>query len=171
MKQLLLWAGVLVLALQPVMAQTADKAAKEKSKKEGGSVAEQIEKLSDEGREAALKGDVSFLESNTTDDYTAIGGMGNVMSKSDAVQMRKSGDVKYSAIDVSDKKVRVYGNTAVLTATADLKGTVKDKDVSGKYRIGQVWVKQAQSGKSPICSQPKCRKGPNSSCAAARVAA
>ena len=52
MKQLLLWAGVLVLALQPVMAQTADKAPKEKSKK-GGSVAEQIEKLSDEGGLAA----------------------------------------------------------------------------------------------------------------------
>jgi len=141
MKQLLLWAGVLVLALQIGMAQTADKAPKAKAKK-GGSVAEQIEKLSDEGREAALKGDVSFLETNTTDDYTAIGNMGNVMSKSDAIQMRKSGAVKYSSIDVSDKKVRVYGNTAVLTATADLKGTVKDHDISGKYRIGQVWVKQ-----------------------------
>jgi hypothetical protein len=159
MKQLLLWAGVFVLALQPVMAQTADKAAKEKSKKEGGSVAEQIEKLSDEGREAALKGDVSFLENNTADDYTAIGGMGNVMSKSDAIQMRKSGDVKYSAIDVSDKKVRVYGDTAVLTATADLKGTVKDKDISGKYRIGQVWVKQGGKWKMAHMQSTKVQEG------------
>ena len=45
MKQLLLWAGILVLALQPAIGQTADKAPKEKGKK-GGSVAEQIEKLS-----------------------------------------------------------------------------------------------------------------------------
>ena len=141
MKQLLLWAGVLVLALQPATAQMCNMAPKEKGKK-GGSVAEQIESLSDKGREAALKGDVSFLETNTTDDYTVIGGMGNVFSKSDAIQMRKSGDVKYSSIDVSDQKVRVYGNTAVLTATADLKGTVKDKDISGKYRIAQVWVTQ-----------------------------
>src|SRR2546430_16965842 len=123
MKQLLLWAGVLVLALQIGMAQTADKAPKAKAKK-GGSVAEQIEKLSDEGREAALKGDASFLETNTTDDHTAIGNMGNEMSKSDAIQMRKSGDVKNSSIAVSDRKVRAYRNTAGLTATADLKGTV-----------------------------------------------
>ena len=158
MKQLLLWAGVLVLALQIGMAQTADKAPKAKAKK-GGSVAEQIEKLSDEGREAALKGDAAFLENNTADDYTAIGGMGNVMSKSDAIQMRKSGDVKYSSIDVSDKKVRVYGNSAVLTATADIIGTVKDKDISGKYRIGQVWVKQGGTWKIAHMQSTKVQEG------------
>jgi len=158
MKQLLLWAGILMLALQPAMGQTADKATKAKGKK-SGSVAEQIEKLSDEGREAALKGDVSFLETNTTDDYVAIGGMGNVLAKSDAIQMRKSGDVKYSAIDVSDKKVRVYGNTAVLTGTADIKGTVKDKDISGKYRIGQVWVKQGGKWKVAHMQSTKVQEG------------
>jgi hypothetical protein len=158
MKQLLLWAGVLVLALQPATAQMCNMAPKEKGKK-GGSVAEQIESLSDKGREAALKGDVSFLETNTTDDYTVIGGMGNVFSKSDAIQMRKSGDVKYSSIDVSDQKVRVYGNTAVLTATADLKGTVKDKDISGKYRIGQVWVKQGGKWKIAHMQSTKVQEG------------
>jgi hypothetical protein len=158
MKQLLLWAGVLVLALQPATAQMCNMAPKEKGKK-GGSVAEQIESLSDKGREAALKGDVSFLETNTTDDYTVIGGMGNVFSKSDAIQMRKSGDVKYSSIDVSDQKVRVYGNTAVLTATADLKGTVKDKDIGGKYRIGQVWVKQGGKWKIAHMQSTKVQEG------------
>jgi len=158
MKQLLLWAGVLVLALQPATAQMCNMKGKEKAKK-GGSVAEQIEKLSGEGREAALKGDVSFLENNTADDYSAIGGMGNVMSKSDAIQMRKSGDVKYSSIDVSDKKVRVYGNSAVLTATADIKGTVKDKDISGKYRIGQVWVKQGGKWKIAHMQSTKVQEG------------
>jgi hypothetical protein len=158
MKQLLLWAGVLVLALQPATAQMCNMKGKEKGKK-GGSVAEQIEKLSDEGREAALKGDVSFLENNTADDYSAIGGMGNVMSKSDAIQMRKSGDVKYSSIDVSDKNVRVYGNSAVLTATADIKGMVKDKDLSGKYRIVQVWVKQGGKWKIAHMQSTKVQEG------------
>jgi hypothetical protein len=158
MKQLLLWAGVLVLALQPATAQMCNMAGKEKGKK-GGSVEEQIKSLSDQGREAALKGDASFLETNTTEDYTAVGNMGNIMSKPDAIQMRKSGDVKYSSIDVSDQKVRVYGNTAVLTATADLKGTVKDKDISGKYRIGQVWVKQGGKWKIAHMQSTKVQEG------------
>ena len=158
MKQLLLWAGVLVLALQPATAQMCNMAGKEKGKK-GGSVEEQIKSLSDQGREAALKGDASFLETNTTEDHTVVGNMGNIMSKSDAIQMRKSGDVKYSSIDVSDQKVRVYGNTAVLTATADLKGTVKDKDISGKYRIGQVWVKQGGKWKIAHMQSTKVQEG------------
>ena len=158
MRQLLLWAGILVLALQPAMAQTADKAPKEKAKK-GGSVAEQIESLSDQGREAALKGDTSFLENYTTDDYTTVAGMGTAMSKSEDIQLRKSGDVKYSAIEVSDKKVRVYGNSAVLTATADTKGTLKNNDISGKYRIVQVWVKQGGKWKIAHMQSTKIQEG------------
>jgi ketosteroid isomerase-like protein len=64
--------------------------------------------------------------------------------------MRKNGDVKYSAIDVSDKKVRVHGNTAILTATVNMKGTMKNDDISGTYRIAQVWVRQ--SGKWKVAN-------------------
>ena len=158
MKQLLLWAGVVVLALQPAMSQTCNMAGKEKGKK-GGSVAEQIESLSDQGREAALKGDTSFLENYTTDDYTTVAGVGAVMSKSEAIQLRKSGDIKYSAIEVSDKKVRVYGNSAVLTATADTKATLKNNDISGKYRIVQVWVKEGGKWKIAHMQSTKVQEG------------
>jgi hypothetical protein len=158
MKQLLMWVGVVVLAMQPAMAQTCNMAGKDKAKK-GGSVAGQIESLSDQGREAALKGDTSFLETYTTDDYTTVAAMGTAMSKSEAIQLRKSGDVKYSAIEVSDKKVRVYGNSAVLTAMADLKGTLKNNDISGKYRIVQVWVKQGGKWKIAHMQSTKVQEG------------
>jgi ketosteroid isomerase-like protein len=65
-----------------------------------------------------------------------------MVSKAEIVQMRQSGDVKYESIDVSDRKVRSYGNTAVMNATATIKGTMKGNDISGTYRITQVWVKQ-----------------------------
>ena len=143
MKQLVLWAAVLMIALQPAMAQKSDKA--DKGKK--GGVEEQITKLSDEGKDAAVKNDASWLEKNTTDDYVSISGTGAMMSKSEMVEMRKSGDVKYDSIDVSDRKVRSYGNTAVMNGTATLKGTMKGNDVSGTYRITQVWVKQGGTWK------------------------
>ena len=138
MKQLVLWAAVLLIALQPVVAQKSDKA--DKGKK--GDAEEQITKLSDEGKEAALKNDASWIEKNATDDYVTILANGAMASKADVVQMRKSGDVKYDSIDVSDRKVRTYGNTAVMNATATIKGTMKGNDISGTYRITQVWVKQ-----------------------------
>jgi hypothetical protein len=133
-----------MLALQPTIAQM-DKADNKEGKKSGG-VEEQIKKLSDEGREAALKNDTSFLEKNTTDDYTFIGGTGVVLTKPEAIQIRKSGDVN-SAIDTSDQKVRVHGNTALLTFTANVKGTMKDKDISGTYLSSQVWLKEGGNWK------------------------
>lgn len=143
----LIWVGLIVLVALPTsLAQMGGEASK-KSEKGSGGVEAQIEKLSDEGREAALKGDTSFLEKQTTDDYTSISGTGAVMTKSEVIQMRKSGDVKYSNIDVSDRKVRTHGNTAIFTATADIKGTMKGNDISGTYRIGQVWVKQGGTWK------------------------
>jgi hypothetical protein len=150
MKHLLISAGMMfMLALQPTIAQMADKM-DEKVGKKTGNLEEQIITLSDKGRDAALKGDTSFLEQHTTDDYTVITGSGAVVTKSEAIQMRKNGDVKYSAIDVSDKKVRVHGNTAILTATVNMKGTMKNNDISGTYRIAQVWVRQ--SGKWKVAN-------------------
>ena len=141
----LLWLGiVLVLALQPALAQ--DKGEKKESKK-SGSVEDQVMKRADESREGALKGDASWLEKNTTDDYTFITGTGAVLTKSDAVEARKSGDIKYSSIEVSDKKVRVHGNAAIYTATTSVKGTLKGNDISGTYRLGQMWVKEGGSWK------------------------
>lgn len=142
----LLWVGiVLALALQPAVAQK-EKGEKMEGKK-SGNVEEQIMKLSDEGREAALKGDASWLEKNTTDDYTNIGGSGTMLTKSETIELRKSGDLKYSDIQASDRKVRVHGNAAILTATASLKGTLKGNDISGTYRISQVWLKEGGSWK------------------------
>ncbi len=143
MKTLVLWATVLMIALAPVMAQKSDKA----ESKKGGKADEQITQLSDQGKEAALKNDASWIEKNTTDDYVSITGSGAMMSKSDIIQMRKSGDVKYESIDVSDRKVRSYGNSAVMNGTAAIKGTMKGNDISGTYRITQVWVKQGGAWK------------------------
>lgn len=137
MKQLVLWAAVLTIALQPVVAQKSDKADKKK-----GNVEQQITELSDQGKDAALKNDTSWVEKNAADDYAAILGNGAMVSKAEVVQMRQSGDVKYESIDVSDRKVRSYGNTAVMNGTATIKGTLKGNDISGTYRITQVWVKQ-----------------------------
>ena len=136
----LLWLGIVFVLALPAVAQ-GDKAEKKEGKK-SGSVEDQVKKMADEGREAALKGDASFIEKNATDDYEFITGVGTVLSKAEAVQARKSGDIKYSSIEASDAKVRVHGNAAIYTATTNVKGTFKGNDIGGTYRLAQVWVKE-----------------------------
>lgn len=111
------------------------------------SVKEQIAKLQEESRKAALQGDVSFLEKYLADDYVAIGPTGEITTKDKSIQDLKSGAIKYESIDVHDTKIRVYGNTAIVESLASLKLTSNGKQISGDYRATFVWVKQKGSWK------------------------
>jgi ketosteroid isomerase-like protein len=109
---------------------------------QAGGPEQQIRDLEQQAREAAVRGDATFLERHATDDYMATNPAGVVRTRADAIEDLKSGAIKYMAIDLDDERVRVYGDTAVLTARVTLKATLKGQDISGQYRITRVWVKQ-----------------------------
>jgi ketosteroid isomerase-like protein len=50
--------------------------------------------------------------------------------------------VHYDSIQITDMKVRVYGNTAIVTARAEVKGNDLGEDFSGPYRFTRVWVRR-----------------------------
>jgi len=95
-----------------------------------------------QAREAILRRDASFSERTLADDYVAITPLGQVTTKQDSVSARKSGQLRYETVDVSDMVVRVYGDTAIVTARADVKGHQLGEDFSGPYRYTRVWVRR-----------------------------
>ena len=95
-----------------------------------------------QAREASLRRDVEFSQKNLAEDYVAITPLGQVTTKQDTVSARKSGQLKYDLINVTDMVVRVYGDTAVVTARADVKGHQLGEDFSGPYRYTRVWVRR-----------------------------
>jgi ketosteroid isomerase-like protein len=94
-----------------------------------------------QAREASLRRDAEFSQRTLADDYVAITPLGQVTTKQDTVSARKSGQLRYDTIDVSDMVVRLYGDTAVVTARADVKGHQLGEDFSGPYRYTRVWVR------------------------------
>jgi ketosteroid isomerase-like protein len=102
----------------------------------------QIIDMEHQAREASLRRDVEFSQRNLADDYVAITPLGQVTTKQDTVSARKSGQLKYDTINVTDMVVRVYGDTAVVTARADVKGHQLGEDFSGPYRYTRVWVRR-----------------------------
>jgi ketosteroid isomerase-like protein len=112
------------------------------NKKGNGGSEAQIKTLLEQSRQAALKGDTSYLEKNAAEDYTRVGPDGKLVSKTDWINAIKNGDVKYESIQPGDIKVRVYGNAAVATYATDVKGTMKGQDTSGHIQITRVFVKQ-----------------------------
>ena len=96
-----------------------------------------------QAKEASLHRDVDFSQRTLADDYVAISPLGQVTTKQDSVSVRKSGQLRYDTINITDMVVRVYGDTAVVTARADVKGHQLGEDFSGPYRYTRVWVRRS----------------------------
>ena len=118
-------------------------------------VQDQLKKLETDRAAAVVKGDVEALEKATADDYTLINVNGQMSDKSQMISNFKSGQTKLTSDEVSDMKVRVYGDTAVITGKADVKGTVGGKDVTGQVLFTRVYVKKDRRWQSVAFQQTR----------------
>ncbi len=105
-------------------------------------VIRQIVDMERQAKEASLRRDADFSLRTLADDYVAITPLGQVTTKQESVTVRRSGQLRYEAMNVTDMVVRVYGDTAVVTARADVKGHQLGEDFSGPYRYTRVWVRR-----------------------------
>ena len=104
---------------------------------------ERLKKLKTDRAAVAVKGDVATLEKQTADDYTFINLYGQMSDKSQMVNAFKTGQTKLTSDEVSDMKVRVYGNTAVITGKVDVAGTMAGKDnTKAQIMFTRVYVKK-----------------------------
>ena len=102
----------------------------------------QIVDMERQARDASLHRDAEFSRRTLAEDYVAITPLGQVTTKEDTVSARRSGQLRYETINVTDMVVRIYGDTAVVTARADVKGHQLGEDFSGPYRYTRVWVRR-----------------------------
>ncbi len=116
---------------------------------------EQLKKLETDRAAAAVKGDVATLEKQTSDDYTFINLYGQMSDKSQMINNFKTGRTKLTSNEVSDMKVRVYGNTAVVTGKADVAGVMAGKDTKAQIMFTRVYVKQGGQWQSVAFQQTR----------------
>ena len=118
-------------------------------------VEEELKKLETDRAAAAVKGDVATLEKQTADDYTFINLYGQMSDKSQMVTAFKTGQTKLTSDEVSDMKVRVYGNTAVITGKVDVAGTMAGKDTKAQLMFTRVYVKKSGQWQSVAFQQTR----------------
>ena len=99
----------------------------------------EIEALEMQWRQAQLNNDVSAMDRLLADDYIGISSSGTIETKAEALALRRAGTLHITALDLNDVKVRIYGDTAVVTSRADLHGTNGSSDISGEYRYTRVY--------------------------------
>jgi ketosteroid isomerase-like protein len=102
----------------------------------------QIVDMERQSKEASLRRDSEFSLRTLAEDYVAITPLGQVTTKQETISARRSGQLRYEAMNITDMVVRVYGDMAVVTARADVKGHQLGEDFSGPYRYTRVWVRR-----------------------------
>lgn len=116
---------------------------------------EEIKKLEMDRAAAVVKGDMAMVEKQTSDDYTLINADGQMASKQQMIEAFKSGKSKLSMNDLSDMKVRVYGNTAVVTGKSKVNGMMNGKDATGSVIYTRVYVKKGGHWQSVALQQTR----------------
>ncbi len=111
----------------------------------------EIDLLEEAWRDAVLKANVAALDALLADDYMAITSAGTLQTKEQALANFRTGRTRFTAITYSDRKVRFYGTTALVTSVAEVTGTTVDGELSGNYRYTRVYVRD-ERGKWKIVS-------------------
>ena len=130
-RKILLVTALFMAAVMPALAQTAAKP------EQNNSVEQAVLKLTQEWLDAEDRVDRAALNRIIADDFLGTGPMGTAVSKTDVIPAEGSGGHGL-AISGQDIKVRVFGDTAIVTG----RGVPKVKD-RPELRITVVFVRRA----------------------------
>ena len=97
--------------------------------------------LEQQWRAALLRQDVAALSSLLNPDYVGINANGALQTRDDTLTALRSGSLHITQLTLSDQKVRIFRQTAVVTSVAELHGTSDRASLDGRYRYTHVYVR------------------------------
>jgi len=106
------------------------------------SAGEALQKLERQWAAAAVKGDAGPLQAMVVEDWTLTNPVGQIVPKSVLVEKIKDGSLKIESLDYANMKVRMYGDTGIVTGRMTIKATWDGSDVGGEYAFTDTFVKQ-----------------------------
>jgi ketosteroid isomerase-like protein len=128
---------VLLFAFGPALSLSA------LPREERHEVRHKIDQLEDHWRDAILNRNVAAMDALLASDYMAITANGTLQSKDEALANLRSGALHIKSLEITDRKVRFYGATALVTSRAEVSGTTPDGDLTGSFRYTRVYVRDA----------------------------
>jgi ketosteroid isomerase-like protein len=104
----------------------------------------EIDQLEEAWRSAVMKANPAAMDKLLADDYLGITASGTLQTKEQSLANLRAGRMHFTTLDISDRKVRFYGSTALVTSIADVEGSAGDGHLSGSYRYTHVYVRDPQ---------------------------
>ena len=105
----------------------------------------QLVELERQLSEALAKEDAAVLNRLWSDDLVFTSPNGHMTNKTQRLAGQKPSAQSAQLANINDEvKVRVYGNTAVVTVLSTWKGKAGTQEFSDQYQATHVWVKQGK---------------------------
>ncbi|MEA2236450.1 MAG: hypothetical protein QOC81_1174 [Thermoanaerobaculia bacterium] len=108
---------------------------------------------------AVERNDAETMDRILAGDFVLIGSRGKVFTKADLLEEARSGRVVYEYQNDSEQTVRVWGDTAVITALLSAKGTEDGEPFDYKLWFSDTYVR-TPAGWSYVLGQAAGRMAP-----------
>jgi ketosteroid isomerase-like protein len=105
-------------------------------------VEEELLKLENEFTQANLKNDAEAIGRFLADDWVIIEANGAIIDKARFLGVIKSGDLSYQMMKWDEVRVRIYGETALVTGLTSTTGKFKGQELSTRERGTDVFIKR-----------------------------
>ncbi len=99
-------------------------------------------RLEEDWGRAMVTNDAEAIGHYIADDWTIIGPDGSMSDKGTFLEMVQSGVLSHDVMEADDIKVRVYGETAVLTMRGASGGQYGGQAFRVVERVSDIWVRQ-----------------------------
>jgi len=107
----------------------------------GSGSEEELLKLEKQFAAAIVKNDPEAIERFVADDWIIINADGGIIDKERFLGVIKSGALTHETMESDEIRVRIYGESAVVTALARSKGKFMGQDFSTRERATDVFVR------------------------------
>jgi ketosteroid isomerase-like protein len=92
---------------------------------------------------AYLNGDAGAIAWGVMEDYMLTNSTGKITTRADDLDEARNKDPKYEVFENNDMKVRIHGDTAVVTGRRHTKGIAGGKPFDSKFQFTDTFVKDA----------------------------
>jgi hypothetical protein len=113
---------------------------------------DELPTLERENVRALQQRNLTFFHRIYSDDFVGVSASGRVMDKNAFLQAVQNSSILYSSFVVSDIRVRLYQDTAVVTCTWNTLANHEDHSIGQQFRVIHVYV-YGQHGWQIVASQ------------------
>jgi len=103
---------------------------------------ETLLKLEKEFEQAVVSNDAATVGRLLADDWIIVGPDGRIIDKSGFLEVIRSGALSHEKMEAEDMRVRIYDNTAIVTALTTSKGKFMGQEFTSLERAKDIFVKQ-----------------------------